>query len=836
MPTYYPPCFQRPRAALLGLMALSASLAGCAGESADPEGFDISMRPGEAPPTAPECVTLAPTGDAMISNPPKAQNYGGHPLLRVGGKDESLVRFDLSSIPAGSSIDSATLRLYLNGGAGTNPVSIHAATSAWAEGTVTYQSFDQDFDPAVAGVIQPDSPTALKSADVTGLVTSWLLGGLPNHGMLLETTGNQKNIFVSREGADGYRPALEVCYTPTVVDLCADEPCQNGGTCENTEDGYTCTCTPGYEGTDCETDIDECAGDPCVNGSCADGVAGYACACDVGWEGTNCETNTDDCAGDPCQNGGICTDGLAGYTCECDAGYTGANCETNIDDCAGAPCQNGGSCTDGVNSYDCACPTGYAGDNCELNVDDCVGNACENESTCVDGVAAYTCACLPGFTGTYCDEDIDDCAGEPCLNGGECTDGVNAYDCACPAGYTGDNCEVDIDECESNPCLNGQCVDLVAAWECQCDPGWEGLTCDTEIVEGVTCPCIEASEDFAAILADPFTLGEDGSCNVSVDYTVANVYGAGIYPPEPGFLDSAVVSTYNGQPACFTTQDVLYQTDITGTGELAIFVTPEEAAACGQAIAAAAAAAGLTCNVDDCVSPNPCQNGGSCTDEPGVGNYTCECAFGYSGTNCEIVDSSACPCLDPALFDGGYAVFVQSVLTSATACDTSVEGSGSIVGINLADVSDRFYVEGGFCSTDFIVLNGLPAIPTTQSQAEGCIAVIEAAAAAASLSCDGVVDECATNPCQNGGSCSDGPGSGDFTCACQPGWDGATCETAGYSCSGTNNPCTSANIEAGLLFFPNANPANYVECSQLGDCYVQSCGSGTWDQAQLQCV
>jgi Notch-like protein len=36
--------------------------------------------------------------------------------------------------------------------------------------------------------------------------------------------------------------------------------------------------------------------------------------------------------------------------------------------------------------------------------------------------------------------------------------------------------------------------------------------------------------------------------------------------------------------------------------------------------------------VDNC-DPNPCQNGGSCTD--GVNTHTCDCVEGFTGDNCE---------------------------------------------------------------------------------------------------------------------------------------------------------------------------------------------------------
>ena len=46
-----------------------------------------------------------------------------------------------------------------------------------------------------------------------------------------------------------------------------NKPCQNGATCTNTgQGGYTCACAPGYTGTNCEREINDCLYQPCLNG------------------------------------------------------------------------------------------------------------------------------------------------------------------------------------------------------------------------------------------------------------------------------------------------------------------------------------------------------------------------------------------------------------------------------------------------------------------------------------------------------------------------------------------------------------------------------------------
>jgi hypothetical protein len=139
-------------------------------------------------------------------------------------------------------------------------------------------------------------------------------------------------------------------------------------------DGSPCDAVPGCcSGFACTkgvcTNIDDCSPSPCQNGgSCTDGVNSYTCSCAPGFTGTNCETDINECSPNPCLNGGSCTDGVNSYTCTCPTGFTGTNCQFNINDCVPNPCLNGGTCIDGVNSYTCSCAPGYAGTHCQTNV------------------------------------------------------------------------------------------------------------------------------------------------------------------------------------------------------------------------------------------------------------------------------------------------------------------------------------------------------------------------------------------------------------------------------------------------------------------------------------
>ena len=69
----------------------------------------------------------------------------------------------------------------------------------------------------------------------------------------------------------------------------------------------------------------------------------YACHCAPGFNGSRCEANIDDCQGHKCANGAACLDGINAYACDCPPGFLGDFCEKKIAFCSKEfnPCKNG---------------------------------------------------------------------------------------------------------------------------------------------------------------------------------------------------------------------------------------------------------------------------------------------------------------------------------------------------------------------------------------------------------------------------------------------------------------------------------------------------------------
>lgn len=184
---------------------------------------------------------------------------------RFSGVRRALLKFDLSSLPAGATITEATLTLHLTrGNTEANPQFLHRVLAPWGEGTsstgpdvfnnpggsgdfstagdatwihsffpgTNWTNAGGDFDPTVsAGTIAGDvaGPVVFAGSGIVSDLQGWQANPSTNHGWLIKGleggAGNAKR-FGSRENEfPNLRPSLTITFTPPpcVGDLNGDK-------------------------------------------------------------------------------------------------------------------------------------------------------------------------------------------------------------------------------------------------------------------------------------------------------------------------------------------------------------------------------------------------------------------------------------------------------------------------------------------------------------------------------------------------------------------------------------------------------------------------------------
>lgn len=82
-----------------------------------------------------------------------------------------------------------------------------------------------------------------------------------------------------------YPPGYTGQHCEIDINECYSDPCHYG-TCKDGLASFTCYCRPGYTGRLCETNINECLSQPCKNGgTCQDRENSYVCSCPKGTAG-----------------------------------------------------------------------------------------------------------------------------------------------------------------------------------------------------------------------------------------------------------------------------------------------------------------------------------------------------------------------------------------------------------------------------------------------------------------------------------------------------------------------------------------------------------------------
>lgn len=172
-----------------------------------------------------DTIELYPAADTFIVSNQPDTNFGSNTGLMVGelsntGLLHARIRF--SGIPAGASIQSATLRLYRTMGSGSHTLAVQSASRSWQESTLTWNA-----DGSTNRWATPKSTygmsiqTGYVSVDVTSHVQEWADGYRSNYGFHLSTDGTigENHTFASRESAtSSYRPKLEIVYSPVTAD------------------------------------------------------------------------------------------------------------------------------------------------------------------------------------------------------------------------------------------------------------------------------------------------------------------------------------------------------------------------------------------------------------------------------------------------------------------------------------------------------------------------------------------------------------------------------------------------------------------------------------------
>jgi hypothetical protein len=174
-------------------------------------------------PITPVKVTLTPKADTYIYSAAPTANYGTATTLYVGSQSSSaigraLLRFDLSAIPTGATVQSASFQAYLmqaSPSPATLDVELKRIDTSWQEGTVIWNT-PLGYTSA-NNVVGVGTVLAYYSWDVTGLVQTWV-NGAPNRGLAL-ISKNESTLgwrgFTSKESKSPAKPPrLVVTYWP----------------------------------------------------------------------------------------------------------------------------------------------------------------------------------------------------------------------------------------------------------------------------------------------------------------------------------------------------------------------------------------------------------------------------------------------------------------------------------------------------------------------------------------------------------------------------------------------------------------------------------------------
>ncbi|XP_075893635.1 protein jagged-2b isoform X2 [Nelusetta ayraudi] len=512
------------------------------------------------------------------------------------------------------------------------------------------------------------------------------------------------------------------------------------------------------------------------------------------------------------------------YRCEasgaqvCLDGWMGPDCRTAI-------CKQGcnllhGSC---AAPGECKCSYGWQGQFC----DDCMVYP-----GCVHGTCKvpWTCNCERNWGGLLCDKDLNYCGRhQPCVNGGTCMNTEpDEYHCACPQGYSGKTCHIVDHACVSNPCANGgTCHEVPGGFECQCLPGWEGPTCADNLDECASSPCaqggtcLDLEGGFQCVCPPQW---EGKTCQIDLKRCHGQCKNGATCKEGPRGSHCLCPEGFVGTH-CEIQRNKCASGPCRNGGQCHTVLD-------GFVCQCPPEFAGQLCEISswspsDTCEPNPCENGATCHGMEH--DFYCACPEGYKGKTCERlrVDCKATPCqvidsctIAVASNDSAEVRHISSNVCGprgrcvslpdgnfSCACDPGF--SGVYCHENINDCASDPCGNGGTC------IDGLNSYQCICPDGwEGRLCHIN-------------VDECEHNPCKNGGRCIDLVN--DFYCECADNWKGKTCHSRESQCDA--NTCSNGGTcydhgDAFRCACPPGWGGNTCNTAKNSTCASNPCSNG----------
>jgi len=455
----------------------------------------------------------------------------------------------------------------------------------------------------------------------------------------------------------------------------------------------------------------------------------------------------------------------------------------------------------------------------------CYHTGCLNNGSCfqimsANGQTEYKCQCKQEFTGLLCDTILDKCYSNPCLNNGTCVSTpFEEAKCTCQAGYTGSKCEIFQNQCLVNsPCLNGgTCVPQAANTDffyCECPVTFEGKLCERETI--TTC----VGQPEGKLYPHPTNKSVFLLCGRNGAFNIQACPGGLVYnlhlercdynSDEPDLNDPCKQTPCKNGAKCSNVDDGFTCDCTVGfTGDL------------------------CEANIDECESAD-CGEGPSCIDL--INGYVCICPNNFYGSDCKT-NKIAIPCVEGFYVNASRFMypFDPSVIVECNEngklllnkCAASLywdpfSGACTFEPVNLKKPLECLKMKclnRGKCALD----RNKQAFCVCESGFEGEF-------------CEININDCASNPCSNNGTCIDGINR--YHCVCHDKYIDRSC----YDVAAPN-PCKSVVADSQNQTDKTVRHAHpftmekYLVCNLEGYAQVLSCPEGLfWSQLEQTCL